>query len=122
MTSSIKYTNAEKMELNDRQDIKKFIQNNNSIHILLKFSASWCGPCKILNDIINKLIDNYSSIKEKPTEDILIIDINVDKQEDISRYFKIRQLPTILTFFNTERNHCVQGCNETDIYKLIKKL
>lgn len=94
----------------ERNAIKQFLKSENmkSKNIILKFSASWCGPCnyskleleKVLYDLKNS--NNNVSINNQLSGkmDTLILDIDVDKYENISSFFKIRSLPTIVTYFN----------------------
>lgn len=54
---------------------------------ILKFSASWCGPCKMLSATI-------AGIKDKipyPIEEI-----NVDTNTKLAQKFSIRGLPTMI--------------------------
>ena len=65
-------------------DIKK-----NGI-VVVDFYANWCGPCKMLSPIIEKLatsIDNAEFIK-----------VDVDKHEEIARNYGIMNIPTLIFF------------------------
>jgi thiol-disulfide isomerase/thioredoxin len=93
----------------ERNSIKQFLKSESmkNKNIILKFSASWCGPCnystleleKTLNDL---KYNNIDSIKNHLVNklDTIIIDIDVDKNENIASYFKVSSLPTIVTYFN----------------------
>jgi len=76
------------MELNE---FLKVIKNNNLT--LVDFYAEWCGPCKILSPIIDK-------VKEKIGDKINVIKIDVDKNEFISFYYEIKSVPTLILFKN----------------------
>lgn len=57
----------------------------------IRFHAEWCGPCKAMQPIVDKVFkdDKYSSLKFK--------DIDVDEDdEDLTTKFKIRGVPTIV--------------------------
>jgi len=56
---------------------------------VIKFSASWCGPCKAIAPILEKVSEEY---KNK----IDIYKIDVDAQYELSKYFGIRSIPTLL--------------------------
>lgn len=53
---------------------------------VLKFSASWCGPCKMLAMTINELEDSSLSIKN----------IDIDEQLDLATKYNIRSVPTMV--------------------------
>ena len=53
---------------------------------LVDFYADWCGPCKMLGSVLEKL------------EDVSIIKINTDTHQDIARDYGIMSIPTIVFF------------------------
>lgn len=55
---------------------------------ILKFEAEWCGQCKALSPILNKVINNH--------EDITLEIIDVEANEDAVSKYGIRNLPTLI--------------------------
>ncbi|MGM9879320.1 MAG: thioredoxin family protein [Bacilli bacterium] len=67
--------------------IKKYNKENfeslEGIH-LIDFYADWCGPCKMLGQVLETL------------EDVDIIKINVDEEEELAKKYKIMSIPNML--------------------------
>jgi len=55
---------------------------------VIDFYAEWCGPCKVLSPIIEKLKEN--------NPDIEIEKINVDDNRELAQQFAVRTLPTVI--------------------------
>lgn len=72
----------------EEQNFKKIIQEPT---ILVDFYANWCGPCKMLSPIL-----------EKVSSDIKVIKVDVDKFEKLSREYGIMSIPTVILFENGE--------------------
>lgn len=56
---------------------------------LLDFTAKWCGPCKVMNPVLDKLADEY-----KGRVDIVAID--VDDEPALAQRFDVRSMPTFV--------------------------
>lgn len=82
--------------------------------ILLEFSATWCGPCKIQKPIIEEL-------KElKDLFDINIID--VDENTEMAEKYNITAVPTIIILDNHKEILRYMGVTEKEkILSDIKK-
>ena len=73
----------------EEKDFKDKVLSSNK-KVLVDFYADWCGPCKMLSPVIEKLsdeIDNYDFYK-----------INVDNAENISREYGVMSIPTLIVF------------------------
>ena len=82
---------------------------------LVDFWAEWCGPCQMMNPIINELATDYEG-KAKITK------VNVDNASEISIKYGIRNIPTILLFKNGEVIDKVVGTTtKNELSKLIDK-
>jgi thioredoxin 1 len=58
--------------------------------VVLKFHASWCGPCKMISPKINDLLLTPGY------ETLIVISIDVDDFEDIALRYSVRAMPTFL--------------------------
>ena len=58
--------------------------------ILVDFWATWCGPCQMLNPILEEL-----SLEQ---DEIRIGKINVDEQEDLAIEYRIMNIPAMILF------------------------
>lgn len=55
---------------------------------VIDFYADWCGPCKVLSPIVEKLKEN--------NPDITIEKINVDENRELAQEFSVRNIPTVI--------------------------
>lgn len=66
---------------------------NSKDTVLVDFSATWCGPCKMLAPIIDELSTEMEG-KAK------VYKIDVDKSGDIAQKYNIMGVPTVMIFKN----------------------
>mgnify|MGYP003575352829 FL=1 len=59
--------------------------------VLVDFYATWCGPCKMMNPILQEL-------KTAVGEEVVIIKIDVEKNQEVASALEIQGVPTLMIF------------------------
>ena len=75
------------------ETVKEFdevINTNNKV--LVDFYADWCGPCKMLAPVLEKISAN------RPND--VIVKVNVDNLGEIAQRYGIMSIPTLIVFEN----------------------
>ena len=78
----------------------KRIDDDNFVHEVLRsgeltivdFSAKWCGPCKMLAPILEKISSENRNVK--------IVKVDVDDSPKTSRIYSIKSIPMLIFFKN----------------------
>ena len=58
--------------------------------VLVDFSAVWCGPCKMLEPVLEELSNEVEGAK--------IVKVDVDETPDIAQRYSVMSMPTLLFF------------------------
>lgn len=79
---------------------------------IVDFWAEWCGPCKTLGPILDKLAE------ENP--DIQVVKVNVDENSELSVEYGIRSIPAVYIFKGGEQTDKFVGVkSKEEILKLV---
>lgn len=79
------------MEINDSNFQEEVIEASENMPVLVDFWASWCGPCKMLKPIIEKLSLDY---KDK----VKIVALNVEENQEKAGEYGIMSIPNVKLF------------------------
>jgi thioredoxin 1 len=63
------------------------------IPVLVDFWADWCGPCKMLEPVLEELAQEYNG-------KIKLAKVRADTQQELVNQYNIRAVPTLLLFWN----------------------
>ena len=73
--------------------------------VLVDFYANWCGPCKMMAPIIDKIAEELEG-------KIKVGKIDIDNNQNIAMKYEIMSIPTIMIFENGKLQKTIVGMRD----------
>ena len=81
----------------DREAVEAFrrdvVEPSMTSLVILDFWAEWCGPCKALSPVLEKVTSEYAA------KGVVLAKINVDENRAIAAQFRVQSIPTVYAVF-----------------------
>ncbi|MDA9621065.1 thioredoxin [Pelagibacteraceae bacterium] len=103
------------IDVNEVDFETKVLEESSKRLVVVDFWAPWCGPCKQLTPILEKII---SSSPDK----VVLAKINIDENQQIAAQLRIQSIPAVFVFKDKQPVDAFQGViPETEIIKFLEK-
>ena len=107
--------NSNIIDVTETEFNDQVIEASESKLIVVDFWAPWCGPCKQLTPILEKIIS-------KSGDKITLVKINIDDNQQIAAQLRIQSIPTVYAFKDKQIVNAFQGViPEGQIIEFIEK-
>ena len=95
------------------ENFKQYSAGNKPLFV--DFWAAWCGPCRIMEPVIEKLAAKYGN-------DVVFGKVNVDEQMNISSNYEVFSIPTFMLFKKGQPMDGVIGAvGEASLEQMLKR-
>lgn len=104
------------ININQDQFLSEVVEKSKTIPVIVDFWAPWCGPCKQLTPILEKITNSKNG-------KVILAKVNVDENQEIAAQLKIQSIPTVYGFVDGKPIDAFQGAQpESKINEMVDKL
>ncbi len=94
-------SNSEKyMTLTDENFEAEVLES--TVPVIVDFWVPWCGPCRVMNPIVNQLATEFEGV-------VKVGKLNIDDYEKLATQYQIEAVPSLLFFHHGEIAYRVSG-------------
>lgn len=92
------------------------IEASQTVPVIVDFWAPWCGPCKTLGPMLEKLVIRAGGL-------VRMVKINVDENQGLAAQLRVQSVPTVFAFKNGQPVDAFAGAQpEQQIKSFIERL
>jgi thioredoxin 1 len=70
--------------------------------VLVDFTATWCGPCRMLDPVVKQLAQDWDG-------KVKVVKLDVDDNPDLAMQYQVMGVPTLMLFINGQPSQRVSG-------------
>lgn len=86
-----------------KEELKQKIENGEKL--VIDFWAPWCGPCKVMKPVFERVSEEYRN----ENSEVQLFTLNVEENKEFAAELGIRAIPTVKTFSDGEQKFSSPG-------------
>ena len=103
------------VDVNSNNFMQEVIEFSSKQPVVVQFWAPWCGPCKQLAPLLEKVVNETGNVK--------LAKVNIDENQEIAAQMRVQSVPTVYGIVDGKPVDGFAGAQpESELRKFIKKL
>ncbi|XP_037654230.1 thioredoxin isoform X2 [Choloepus didactylus] len=97
-----------------QEDFKSALEDAGDKLVVVDFSATWCGPCKMIKPFFHSLSEKYSKV--------VFLEVDVDDCQDVAADCEVKCMPTFQFYKKGQKVGEFSGANKEKLEATINEL